>query len=142
MERIKEIISNTQTQFDFKLLYMIHPFYDKDGNINGGVFKFYNADDRSLVTQFILQQMSGCNGIVISRGVNISTENRGKGYGGIFCELRENLCKQFGYTMILCTVVLTNAPQVRIMEKRGWQVLQKFINSRTNNEVCLYCKTL
>lgn len=124
-------------------LKMYHaPMYNRDGEVVGGYYTLLNIDDNSLITTFILEPMRGCNGICISRKVVIYERYRGNGYGSIFCKLRELLAKQFNYSMIMCTMVVDNIPQQKILTKNEWEKLNEFLNIKTNNRVSLYCKKI
>ena len=86
--------------------------------------------------------MVGCNGIVVSRKVSIGEKYRGKGYGTMFCELRESIGRKMDYSVIMCTVVYGNEPQEKIMRKRGWFISNIFLNRKTGNRVAIYYKSL
>lgn len=121
--------------------FVLHPYYDSRDAISGGDFCILDSD-RELITKFKLTAMVGCNGIVISSSVSINSKHRGKGYGSLFCELRERIANLLGYSMITCTVVESNEPQKRIMAKRGWEILHKFQNRKTGNVILLYGKNI
>jgi hypothetical protein len=137
-----ELVTETLKSIPLDLKFRILPYYDDNGNINGGYFSIINKADNTIVTKFILEQFKGCNGVVISRKVSISNEYRGNGYGNIFCRLRENIAKSLNYSVIMCTVVYGNIPQEKIMAKNEWQKLIQFLNLKTNNNVSIYYKKL
>ena len=112
------------------------------GDILGGVFRVHNADNNELITKFILEPLSGCHGICISKGVVIEENYRGKGLGTHFLNLRESVALDFGYSAMMCSVVLGNLAQQKIMNKNGWQVIAEFDNKRTSNRVRIYYKKL
>jgi GNAT superfamily N-acetyltransferase len=124
-------------------LKMYHaPLHNRDGDIVGGYFTIQNQDDNSLISTFILEPMKGCNGICISRKVVVYDRYRGKGYGTIFCKMRELLARQFNFSMIMCTMVVDNIAQQKILEKNQWEKLNEFLNLKTQNRVSLYCKKI
>lgn len=113
-----------------------------NGDVLGGSFRVYNQDNNDLITKFKLEPLSGCYGICVSKHVVISDKYRGKGLGCHFLNLRESIALDFGYSAMICSVVLGNHPQQKILDKNGWQVLTEFDNKRTNHRVRLYYKKL
>jgi hypothetical protein len=118
------------------------PMFNRDGMLIGGYYTIKNADDYSIITSFVLEPLRGCNGICISRKVLINEKYRGKGYGSIFCTLREVLAKDMRYSCIMCTTTLGNHPQQKIMAKNNWSMLTEFLNLKTTNRVRIYSKNL
>jgi hypothetical protein len=92
---------------------------------------------RSL-TNFYLEQLPGCCGIVVSNGVNIYPEYRRKGLGATLNALRISIAKVQGYGMMLCTDVDTNEAQKKILSKNGWKKVDEFINPKTQNRVNIH----
>jgi len=127
--------------FPLNLKVKASPFYNSDGKFNGGVFRIYNSEDDTLITNFTLEAMGGCNGVCISRRVEIMPQYRGKGYGGMLCQFREKLGRYFGYSAMMCSVVDGNIPQEKIMFKNGWAIISSFHNKRTGNDVNIFFKT-
>lgn len=139
----------TFTYRDGKFLNLIIVAYRlmiRDNKIIGAKFKAYENKDfdgsNKVVSVWAIEPMSGCNGIAIFKNVEIFEGYRGKGLGIQFLNLRESLAKDFGYSSLLCTIVDTNEPQKKIMEKSGWKLLNQFTNSHTNNNVLLYGKNI
>jgi GNAT superfamily N-acetyltransferase len=139
---MKSILEKAMADTSLNLRFSMDSYYDSKDNINGGKFRIYTLPNFELVTIFTLEQMKGCNGIVISRSVEITPDFRGKGYGSAFCTMRENIAKDFGYSLIVCTIVVGNIPQEKIMAKNGWQKMVQFMNQKTSNNVSLYYKHL
>ena len=139
---MKSILEKAMADTSLNLKFSMDSYYDSKGNINGGRFSLYSLPNFELVTIFTLEQMKGCNGIVISRRVEITPDFRGKGYGSAFCTMRENIARHFGFSLIVCTIVVGNIPQEKIMAKNGWQKMVDFTNKKTSNNVSLYYKQL
>ncbi len=116
-------------------------FYKNDVQL-GGEYFVIDSDARRVVTSFVIEPMAGCNGIALFRAVDIREDYRGKGYGIHFLNLREKLALDFGYGVAMCTIVDTNIPQAKIMQKSGWQNLYQFNNPRTTNPVSVYVKKI
>ena len=115
--------------------------YKRDVQLGGEYFIIDN-DARNVVTSFVIEPMAGCNGIALFRAVEIRDKYRGKGYGIHFLNLREKIALDFGYGVAMCTIIDTNEPQTKIMQRSGWKKLYKFTNPRTNNPVSMYFKKL
>jgi GNAT superfamily N-acetyltransferase len=114
----------------------------KSDILMGGEYYVIDIDARCVVTSFIIEPMAGCNGIALFRAVDIRESYRGKGYGIHFLNLRERLAVDFGYAVAMCTIVDSNIPQIKIMQKMGWEKAYQFTNPRTSNPVSLYIKKL
>jgi hypothetical protein len=138
---MEKLINDFVEKINPKFICKYQKYEHEDGYVNGGFFKVYDEKDNE-VTTFILQQMSGCSGICISNKVAISDAYRGNGYGVLFCELREAIAVKLRYAVIMCTVVLGNHPQQKIMKKRGWEITGSFLNLKTGNQVSIYMKKL
>lgn len=113
-----------------------------NGDVLGGSFRIYNAENNELISKFKLQQLNGCNGVCISKHVMITENYRGKGLGTHFLNLRESIALDFGYSAMMCSVVLGNHAQQKIMAKNDWNVIAEFDNKRTSNRVRIYYKKL
>jgi GNAT superfamily N-acetyltransferase len=128
------------------LIVVAYHLIIRGDKIVGAKFKAIEGMDSvghgKLVSVWEIEPMSGCNGIAIFKKVEIMEEYRGKGLGTQFLNLRETLAKDFGYSSLLCTIVDTNEPQKKIMDKLGWKLLNQFTNSHTSNNVLLYGKNI
>lgn len=78
-------------------------------------------------TEFDLSFMPGNRRTVISHAVKVFPQYWGKGIGTKMCKLREEAAIEAGVTLMLATVMNSNAAEIRVLEKCGWQ---RF----TNNE--------
>ena len=139
---MEKLIDECLKKIPLNLRVCRFPYYDKNRQINGGEFEIIDIDKGLIVTKFKLVQMEGCNGIVISKNVAIYEGYKGKGYGSILCDLREQISAYMGYSAIMCTCVLGNLPQQKILAKNNWVIVSEFLNKKTNNLVRLYFKKL
>lgn len=89
-----------------------------------------------IIAQCKLNQLPGCCGVLVSNGAHVNTL-RGRGIGTAMARLRLDIAKMFGYTTLLCTDVMDNTPQRKILTKLGYTDLFKFKNRRTNNTVAI-----
>jgi GNAT superfamily N-acetyltransferase len=123
-----------------------YDFFRREFEIIGGSFIAVIEGEeprvKNFVTMFRLEPFNGCSGICISRNVEIREEYKGKGLGIQFLNLRESIAKDFGYSAMMCSVVLGNHQQQKIMKRGGWEHIAEFDNKRTNNRVRVYYKKL
>ncbi len=89
-----------------------------------------------------ITSLPGCSQVAVSHSVFIPIKNRGKGLGTLANNARQELMKDLGYDMALCTVDNANKSQLRVLEKTGWTRLISFVSSKTGNTVAIYCKEL
>lgn len=93
---------------------------------------------RPLISIFDLIMMPGCCGIIISTGAFVYPPYRGKGVGTILNHFRKAIAAAMGFGVMLCTDVLQNEAQQKILEKNGWDQIYAFINPRTDNVVGIH----
>lgn len=83
-------------------------------------------------------EMPGCCGVLISTGAHVIHAYRGKGVGTLLNEYRKRVAKTFGYGLLLCTDILTNDSQQKILDKNGWKQITAFRNPRTGNTIGMH----
>lgn len=94
------------------------------------------------VADFALHPMPGCCGICVSTAAYVNFPYRNRGIGTLLNLFRMERAKELGYSLLLCTDIAINTPQVRVLEKNGWQKVFKFRNARTGNDVNINIKSL
>lgn len=107
-----------------------------------GSYRLLSGDNHISIADFSLTQLPGCCGILVSHSSCIGSEFRKKGLGNLLHELRIELAKLNGYTILLCTDVVGNVHQKKILDKFGWESIFQFRNKRTNNWVEISVKDL
>jgi hypothetical protein len=80
--------------------------------------------------------------IVVSNHAFIYPEKRGIGKGTANHKLRTVRAKFMGYDYMMCTVVATNIPQLKIVANEGFKELDEFYNRETCNTVKIFGKKL
>jgi RimJ/RimL family protein N-acetyltransferase len=86
-----------------------------------------------------LTSLPGCSQVVVSHGVFVPKEHRGKGEGKSANVARlRHIWDELGYDYALCTVESTNVAQLAILTNNGWTRLAEFMSSRTGHLVYLY----
>jgi GNAT superfamily N-acetyltransferase len=118
---------------DFRIEFNRSPF----------AIKFWYLVNDRTEARFTLIQQPNCCGILVSTDTYVNVNYRGKGIGQEMLLLKEALAKEFGYSLILATVNMSDNPaECHILEKNGWIVNTSFINARTNHKVGIFSKVL
>ncbi len=89
-----------------------------------------------------IDDLPGNSQIAVSNAAFIHPNQRGKGHGKKVHKEKLNLMIELGYDIALCTVVTSNEPQIRIVEKNGWEKLMQFKSKKTGNDIILFGKYL
>lgn len=89
------------------------------------------------IAGFTMLQLPGCCGVAISTRAVVGVPYRKRGLGALLNELRKDIAREAGYTVLMCTDVTRNTPQRKILEKNGWKNVFSFVNRRTGNEVAI-----
>lgn len=117
-----------------------------NGDVIGATFLFFMDGDianrRNPFYQFRIESFNGCSGIAIIRDVFLKEEHRGYGLAIQFLNLQEQVAKDFGYSAMMCSVVLGNHPQQKTLHKNAWEYIKEFDNKRSGNRVRLYYKKI
>lgn len=86
-----------------------------------------------------LTTLPGCSQVVVSHGVYVPKEERGKGVGTNANIERQKLAlEELGYDMMLCTVRAHNIAEKKILIKTGWSFLTRFLSRNTGVEIELW----
>jgi hypothetical protein len=102
--------------------------------------RFIGQND--IICKFYLQTFPGCCGIALVHGFYIHENYRHLGIGELMITLIETFAQLNGYSVIVCTDVVTNIPMKTILTRREWKSAFDFINIRTENQVELSYKRL
>lgn len=108
---------------------------------NSGEFQVVKQDGK-LIAKFELRRMPGCCGVCISCHSLVETGFRKKGLGTLLNQMRLVMARQMGYGVLMCTDIMTNTVQHKILEKNNWQYLMTFNNPRTKNNVLIHAFNL
>ena len=91
---------------------------------------------------YSISDLPGCSQVAVSHGLFIFPEFRGKGLGHSSMEARLQKIKSLGYDQVICTVEDSNIPQVKCLQKAGWNNIHSFTSSRTGHKLSIYIKNL
>lgn len=95
-----------------------------------------------FICSFRLMEFPGCCGIALFYNFIINQRYRNLGIGELIVTLIELYSQYQGYTVIVCTDVVTNNPMKKILENQSWKSAFNFINIKTENNVELSYKNL
>ncbi len=125
----------------FRLDYT-HPFVPIVDKAGTGEYILALIDEErkvaATVAMWQLVEMPGCCGICISTGSMVYPRFRKVGIGKLLNLLRKELATVLGYGLLICTDVITNDPQQKILDQNGWKHISSFRNPRTQNVVAIH----
>lgn len=76
--------------------------------------------------------------ICVSHHAEVREEYRGKGHGDRLHKERLKIMKEEGFSYSLCVVNSMNKPQLKIMEKNKWKLLETIHSGCSGHTVLLY----
>lgn len=91
-----------------------------------------------VVATFELRQMINCCGICVSTAAFVHEEWRGFGLGTAMNSLRIDIARAAGYSLLLCTDIVSNEPQMKILASNGWKEIYRFVNQGTGNTIGIH----
>lgn len=106
-------------------------------------FKVERVTDHSrfLVGTFYLSPMPGCCGVVVSHFTLLDEKSRHSGLSQKFRDVKAEVAKLLGYTVMLGTTDMGNIPALGSFFKI-YHIFHTFINKRTNHHVAIGYKVL
>jgi len=87
------------------------------------------------ISSFKLYQLQHCCAIMVSCNVIVKKEYRGKRIGTILNQLRQDIGRLLGYSLVLCTDIEQNKHQRQLLKTNGWTDVYSVVNKRTKNRV-------
>lgn len=89
------------------------------------------------IAGFKLYEMPHCCGILVSCNAYVQPSFRGKRVGTLLNNLRQEIARAMGYTVMICTDIARNTPQRKLLKTNGWKDILEFKNKRTGNTILL-----
>lgn len=102
------------------------------------IFQIFH--DSALVARFTLSFLYGCRGILVSHGMIVSPDFRGKGIAKKLKPIKDKVAKDLQVSVLLATVREDNAAEKNVIS--DWQHLETFTNVRTGNRVEIRLKKI
>lgn len=142
---IKDEFYTWYAQTDNKFVNEDHE--DGKGLFNETRFEFYYLRNQAgskptTLGGFYFSPMPGCCGIVVSHNTFLHIPFRNSNISDKFRQLKTELAKKLGYTIMIATTQMDNLPGVGNMIKSKYKMPVTFINKRTNNLIGLGYKVL
>ena len=108
------------------------------------LFYIYNTENPMIASigRFTFAPMPGCCGIVVSCFTWLHENHRRSSWSPMFRELKEEVAKRLGYSMMIATTQMDNIPAVQNMLKSKYHICRTFNNKRTNHLLGLGYKVL
>jgi len=91
----------------------------------------------NVIARFRLYPMINCCGICVSTEAMVQEGYRGRGLGTLLNNLRIDIARYLGYGLLMCTDVVTNTYQRKVLAHNGWRDVWRFVNPRTTNTVAV-----
>lgn len=88
-----------------------------------------------IVATFELYKMPHCCAILVSCKAFVSEKFRNKRIGTILNQLRQDIGRLLGYSLLMCTDIEKNIYQRQLLNTNGWKDLYNVVNKRTNNKI-------
>ena len=89
-----------------------------------------------------IDSLPGCSQICVFHSVFIPEQFRGMGFGKEAHYARLEEARLLGYQIALCTIVVGNVAQEKILLHFGWKAVKQFQSYKTKNDVQVWIKLL
>jgi len=89
-----------------------------------------------------ITSLPGCSQICVFHSVFVSPDERGKGLGTFAHKKRLEEARNLGYQLAVCSVVMGNTAQEKILLHYGWKASNEYDSHKTGNIVQLWTKQL
>jgi GNAT superfamily N-acetyltransferase len=93
---------------------------------------------KNEVASWELVQMKNCCGICVSTAAQVMPAFRKQGIGLVLNQIRIDLARAMGYSLLFCTDVIKNEAQQKILTANGWRRIHTFLNRGSGNVVGLH----
>ena len=111
---------------------------DNDEETAGRIFHVFTKKGRVCIASFKLAQMPGCCGLLVSYNSGVAPPFRNKGVASALHKIKIKMAKDWGYSAMMCTDIVGNKPQEKILTKNKWATIANFKNRhRTDNDVAV-----
>lgn len=104
--------------------------------------RYWWNEERKEIGQSTFSPLPGNSDIIVSHGLLIFSEYRGKGLAKIFQELRTFFAKSLKMSKIIATVNIENLPQVFSAKDAGWKFGSAFSSKQSGHKISLIEKDL
>ena len=89
-----------------------------------------------------IDNLPGCSQVAVFHSVFCPPLLRGQKLGDKAHQQRITQAKFYGYDCAICTVDLSNEPQLTILRNNGWTQVHEFESSKTQHNVGIFVRKL
>lgn len=145
----KVMMANENT-IEIKEIEYFEPEKDEQGNETGeqirhtrcnnwseGKYIVVNDKKQNVISSFELYKMPHCCAILVSCKAFVCEEYRNKRIGTVLNQLRQDIGRLLGYSLLMCTDIAQNVCQRKLLATNGWKDIYEVKNKRTGNTVFL-----
>lgn len=136
VEKITENLNAILGEGSWKLTNITENCYHSE-KLAVGKYELRMDGVEKTIASFQLYPMINCCGICVSTQAFVVDHWRNKGLNTLLNSLRIDIARHLNYSVLLCTDVVDNSPQRRVLKKNGWRDICKFVNRRTGNTVAI-----
>lgn len=132
-----KVSGTTRTSYTFVEAYQKEPGEPKEYipfKYSYGIYELC-AGDGTKIASWELVPMVNCCGIIVSTRAQVLPAYQKRGLGTLLNNMRMDIARELGYSVLLCTDVEGNTPQRKILRVNGWKDVFSFVNRRTRNTV-------
>lgn len=94
------------------------------------------------ICSFKIGTLYTCCGIAVASNFNINYPYNNHDLYKFFNKLKEDLCKVWGYSTILCTERDHNKVHKKLMKRNKYKIINSFTNIRTENKINIFIKKI
>jgi len=146
LEKAIKSVEGTPKAFSLDILwrsYEIDEWYSTADKMGTGLYSLVittpkTGKTKQEVARWELVQMKNCCGICVSTAAQVRPAYRNKGIGLVLNQIRIDLARSMGYSLVFCTDVVSNEPQQKILKANGWKRVHTFLNKGSGNVVGLH----
>lgn len=103
----------------------------------------HRNDGLRVVAVADVDPLPGCSQVGVIHNSFVDPSERSMGYGGEAHAMRlHDMKHEMLMDCALCTVDMTNTPQLKIMDRFGWTKAKEFKSRKTGHTVGLFVKVL
>jgi len=97
-------------------------------------------DCNNLIAKFSLSFLYGCKGILISHGMLVAHNYRGRGIAKKLKPIKDKIAEDLQVSLILATVRQDNNIEKNVI--KDWNHIETFLNRRTGNNVEIHIRKI
>lgn len=101
---------------------------------------FYRSGKQVAVGE--ISSLPGSSQVAVLHSAFVLPRFRGQGIGAEAHQDRLMIAQDLLYDAAICTVEMTNYPQLKNLSANGWKCAHEFVSSKTGHTIGIFIKTL